>query len=95
MKKKTETVVKQIENDLVTVEILASSIVAISEGIKKLRAGKLTDDALILLIQHAAPAKRVGGYAKSPISAAEVRRVLAGLEDLSKTYVKGNRDGKA
>lgn len=45
----TKITVKQDENKPVLVEVMAEAIVAISEGIKKLRSGPLNDRALILL----------------------------------------------
>lgn len=80
-------VVKQDKDAPVPVEVLAAGILAISEGVKKLRAGRLNDNALVLLITHAAPG--VGrGYAKKKISAKEVRAVLEGIEQLEATYLK-------
>ena len=71
-------VIKQTEPETPT-EIIASSIVAISEGIKKLRAGRLNDRALHLLIQHAAPRK---------ISLEDIRSVMAGLDNLASYHLK-------
>lgn len=84
MKSKTELSVLQNPDAVVPTEVLAASIVAISEGIKRLRAGKLTERALLLLIQHAAPPLK---YSKR-ISTAEIRAVLEGMESLSRLYVK-------
>lgn len=81
--------VKQpIEKDEeVPTEIIASAIVAISAGIKKLKSGRLNDKALIMLIQHAAPGKKSKrGY--KPVTTGEVRAVLEGLESLSATFLK-------
>lgn len=71
--------VKQNEETPVPVEVLAASIVSISEGVKKLLAGPLNDRALHLLIQHAAP---------TVLTIREIKSVLQGLVDLQKTYVK-------
>lgn len=75
------------KQDEVPVEVIASAIVSISEGIKKLRAGRLTDKALVLLIQHAAPGKK-RGFGSKPVSAGEVRAVLEGLDNLEATFLK-------
>lgn len=73
--------------DEVPTEIIASAIVAISSGIKKLKSGRLNDKALIMLIQHAAPGKKSNrGY--KPVTTGEVRAVLEGLESLSSTFLK-------
>lgn len=74
-----DVIVKQVEGAEVPAEVLASSIVAISEGVKKLRAGRLNDKALVLLIQNAAP----GNVPKSDILA-----VLDGMAALEKLYLK-------
>ncbi|MFA5952285.1 MAG: hypothetical protein WC807_18610 [Hyphomicrobium sp.] len=78
-------VVKQDGEQEVTVEVLASSIVAISEGIKKLRAGRLNDKALMLLIQNACPAT---GTPPSRPAQKEIRAVLDGMAALEATYLK-------
>ena len=76
-------VVKQTEKEVPT-EVLADSVIAISDGIKKLRNGRLTDRALLLLIQDAAPSNRMG----KPISQREIKAVLEGIESLERLYVK-------
>lgn len=70
--------VKQTEEEIPT-EVMASAIVSISQGIKKLRSGRLKDRALYLLIQHAAP---------GTISIKTIKAVIEGLESLQKNYVK-------
>lgn len=83
MAKKTDVKVIQQDDKPIPVEVLAQSIKAISDGIKKLRSGPLTDTALILLIQHASPTV---GYQKVTIK--HVRAVLDGMESLERTYLK-------
>lgn len=65
-------------------EVLAESIVAISQGIRRLRAGRLNDRALVLLIQYASPP--VGRSQR--IGQTEVRAVLEGIESLERTYIR-------
>lgn len=79
-------VLKQPENpaDQVPVEVLATSIKGISDGIAKLRAGPLNEKALILLIQHAAP---YIGYGKN-VTAKQIKAVLDGMESLEREYLK-------
>jgi hypothetical protein len=84
MIKKTEIRVKHMANSTVTVEVIAESIVQISSGIKVLRAGKLNDKALFLLIQHACP---TSGAMKKP-SAKEIKMVLDGIASLEEQYLK-------
>jgi hypothetical protein len=71
----------------VPTEVLATSIVSIADGIKKLRSGRLTDKALFLLIQHAAPSVGGrGGY--SPISIKDIKAVFEGIENLESAFIK-------
>jgi hypothetical protein len=72
-------IVAQVEGAEVPTEILAESIVAISQGVKRLRAGKLNDRALILLIQDACTTR---------IGKDVIARVLNGMESLEATYIR-------
>lgn len=78
--------VKQNPEKEVPTEVLAESIVAISEGIRKLRGGRLTDRALLLLIQDAAPS--VGHRPPKPVSQREIKAVLEGIEGLERLFIK-------
>ena len=69
----------------VPTEILADSIVAMAAGIRKLRSGRLTDSALFLLIQSAAPT--VGRNYK-PLSLKEIKAVFAGIDALEASYIR-------
>jgi hypothetical protein len=85
MKKQIKVI--QDEENLVAVEVLANEIVAISQGIKKLRSGRLNDKCLILLIQNASPCVgRRQGYSK--IGTTEIKGVLEGIESLESTFLK-------
>lgn len=79
--------VKQNEEAPVAAEILADSIVAISEGIKKLRSGRLNDRALFLLIQSAAPSYHANGRTVN-VTIADIKAVFAGIEDLERSFLK-------
>ena len=79
----TKLAVVQDQQDEIATEVLAREIVAISEGLKRLRAGRLNDRALVLLVQHATPAVR-----SKAISRAVVVAVLQGIEQLAATYTK-------
>lgn len=83
-------VLKQPEKpeEHVPIEVIADSIVAISEGIKKLRAGRLNDKALILLIVNSAPGYGGKYTQKKHVSAWQVKAVLDGLEGLEREYLK-------
>jgi hypothetical protein len=78
--------VKQNEEAPIAVEIMAESIVAISQGIKKLRTTRLNDRALFLLIQNASPS--VGNYPPKKVTIGEIKAVLEGIESLEKTFLK-------
>lgn len=62
-----------------TVEVLASEIKALSEGVEKLRSGRLNDKALLLLIEQATHPK---------VSKKKIRAVLDALEGLAAEYLK-------
>lgn len=73
----------------VPTEVLAESIVAISDGVKRLRSGKLKESALLLLIQHAAPSPKRGRYRTGqPIPIRTIKAVLEGMESLKTQFVK-------
>ena len=86
---KRVTTIVQGEKE-VSIEVIANSVKAISDGIRKLRGGPLNDRALILLIQHAAP-NHGGRYGNSTLTQKEVRAVLEGIEALEKTYLKTSK----
>lgn len=65
----------------IATEIIATSIVEISAAMKKIRDGRLTDGAIVLLIQDAC-----GG--KSRISRETVKEVLDAIENLEAMYTK-------
>ena len=94
MKSNTVSVVQNPEA-IVPVEVLAESITAISQGVKKLLAGPLTEDTIILLITNATPGTGPR-YNRKTISATAVRAVLRGMESLESQYLKPKRvTGKA
>ena len=76
--------IKQDATDPIAVEVLATEIVAIAQGIKKLRSSRLNDRALHLLIQHAAPT----GPRYEKITVGQIKQVLAGIEALEAAYLK-------
>lgn len=80
--------VKHDEESPVPLEIMAQSIVAISAGIQKLRAGPLNERCLLMLIQGACPDVRVGKYAKSPVTQKQIKCVLDGISQLEAAYLK-------
>lgn len=75
MATKKKVVVENPE-DLPT-KIIADSIVAISDGVKALRNGRLNEKALTLLLAHA-----------SSQSQHTVKQVLNGLENLRVLYTR-------
>lgn len=76
-------VIQDPENEI-TLEVMAKAITDISEGIKKLRSGRLNEKALLLLIQHSAPTKN--GSQRYGLN--EIKDILSGIELLKITYLK-------
>lgn len=70
-------VVKQNQEQPVPTEILAESIQAIADGMRKIRQGRLNDRALTVLLKDA-----------TGVPLYEIKRVLDGIEGLSDTYLK-------
>lgn len=68
-------------DDEVPTDVIASALVAISDGVKKLRSGALNERALLLLIQHAIP------QTDRP-SVKQIKAVLDGAESLKASYLK-------
>lgn len=66
----------------VPTDVLADAIVAISDAVKKLKAGPLTDKALLLLIHNAIP------QSDRPTQK-QIAAVLDAAESLKSIYVKG------
>lgn len=61
----------------VPTEIIAENIVAIGAGMKKFRAGRLNDRALMLLLHHS-----------SGVSQRSVQDVLNAMADLERVYLR-------
>lgn len=72
-----KTSVKQDEQNPIDTEVLAQSIVDLSDGVKSLLSGPLKRDAIIVLLRD------YTGLPKRDIST-----VLYGLEGLRKEYTK-------
>lgn len=73
--------VVQKPGEEVTSEILASAIVDISKSVKALRAGRLRDRALFLLIKDALP----GG---SGTTLTDIYDVFKALDDLERQFIR-------
>lgn len=76
--------VKQDPENPVPVEVLAESIKAIAQGVRKLREGQLNDRCLFLLIQHAAPTDGRGRM----LAIGDIKAVFAGIEGLEAEYLR-------
>jgi hypothetical protein len=72
-------------------EQLRETVETISEGVTEIRNSGITDAALIMLIQEAAPAITIGRVSKKP-SKVMIRATLQGLENLER-YVFEDGDG--
>lgn len=88
MVKKIKVLQHEEKEKQVPIEVLADSIVQISQGIKKLRSGRLNDRALMLLIQHAAPNVSARSRLYTPLSIKAIKAVFEGIESLEATYLK-------
>ena len=83
-----DTIENKVDGAGIAAEQLANAIVAIDAGIKALRATRLNEKALEILIQHASPSITVNGRQEGRVSIREVRAVLSGLDSLRSTYLK-------
>lgn len=81
-----QATVKQNEERPVPVEVLAESIKAIAESVRKLRAGPLNEKALVLLIQH--NTRGAGAYGSGKVGTTEIRAVLDSMDSLEAAYLK-------
>lgn len=83
MKKEKIKVVKAEDKEVIPTEVIAQSIKEISEGVKKIRAGKLNEKALIILVHKA-----------SGVATDTVRRVINGMESLEREFLKPRTEEK-
>lgn len=87
MPNSSKVTVKNDSETPVPTEVIAESIVAIAEGVKKLRSTRLNDTALFLLIQHSSPTIEVGNN-RMKVGIREVRAVIEGIADLEKNFLR-------
>lgn len=80
-------IVKQDEENIVTVEILADAIVKISEAMEKLQKTKLTKKALLLLIHDNCGFS--GKHPRKKPTQKDIENVMESIATLKKYYVKG------
>lgn len=73
--------IKQNPGNEIPTEVLATDIVAIAEGMRKLRAGRMKDEALFLLIQH-------GFSLKGRPSIRTIKALFDVIADLERMYIK-------
>lgn len=82
-----KTTVRQTEGKEVPTEVLATSIKALADGMRKLRNGRLSDRAIFLLVQDASP--NVGGkYGSAKLSMKDIRAVFSGLDNLEAAFLR-------
>jgi hypothetical protein len=62
-------------------EVIASAIVSISEGMRVLRNSRLTEEAILLLVQNAMPVK-------DRPSRKQIQATLHAMGDLRRIYLK-------
>lgn len=73
----TKVKVVQEKNKPVPTEVIAASIKDIADGVKKMRAGRLNDTAIVYLVHRA-----------SGVAMNDVRKVINGMESLEREYLK-------
>jgi hypothetical protein len=73
--------VKPADVDPLPTEVLEGEIVALAEGVRKLREGRLNDKALLLLIQHATPSH-------NRVTQGQIQSVLDAISNLDRIYLK-------
>jgi hypothetical protein len=61
-------------------EVLAAAIVEMSQGVKRLRAGRLNERAIVLLV-----------HASTSVAQRDIKAVLNALESLEVEYLKPRR----
>lgn len=76
-KKQSTVTVKQNTENHIPIEILADSILEISNGVRKMRSGRLTDKAIILLISD-----------NCTVGKPAIKEVLESMQSLSFRYLK-------
>jgi hypothetical protein len=76
MSKKKDLKIVQSAFDVLPEEVIATSIKEISEGIKRLRSGRLNDKALVFLIQKS-----------SGVAGDTVRKVLNAAQSLERDWL--------
>jgi len=77
---KEKVIIKQNPEKPEPVEVLAESIKTISDGMKKIRAGRLNDRALTVLLKDA-----------TGVPLYEIKRILDGIEGLEALYLRGKK----
>lgn len=81
--------ITQPENSpAVPTEVIADAIVAIAEGVRKLRQGRLNDTALFLLIQHTCGTSFGRNRSSSKIPIKTIKAVFDGIDSLSAEYIR-------
>jgi hypothetical protein len=80
----SKVVVKQNPEKEVPIEVLADAIVAISEGVAKMRSSRFVDRTLYMLIADAAP--MFGN--RQTVGIREVKAVIEGIASLEARHLK-------
>ena len=77
----TKLKVRPAETDPLPTEVLEREIVAMAEGVRRLRESRLSDKALLLLIQHATPSH-------NRVTQGQIQAVLDAVQNLDRIYLK-------
>ena len=82
-----KVVVKRDAENPEPVEIIAKSIIELSQGVKKILSGRLNREALLVLIYAACP-KSPSSFHGKAITKKQVGQVLDTLKELEEIYIK-------
>lgn len=79
---------ENLRDKVEAINVVASSIAAISEGIKTVRKGPLTEEAILLLIQSNCRSTVSGKTKKLEVPMSTIKAVLNSMDSLAETYLK-------
>ena len=78
----------------IDIDDLRVEVESIAEGVEKIRCSGITDDALIMLIQRAAPSITTGRYNRTTKPSKKmIEAVLEGIEGLEEYVFGSEEDG--
>ena len=75
-----ELVIKKDKEDPIPVEVMERAIVDLAAGFKRMKSSRLSEKAIILLVQHSA--------GTTVVTQAQVKAVLDSAANLDRTFLK-------